>query len=100
MDLLADVPGITSRTMFGGWGIYKNRMFFGLISDGALYFKVGNGNRAEYEKMGSEPFAYYSERKNITLSYWLVPEEILENRDVLSEWVENAVTEAQKTKKR
>lgn len=100
IDLLADMPGITSRSMFGGWGIYKDRIFFGLISDGELYFKVGAGNRAEYEKAMSRSFVYSANGKKITMSYWLVPEEVLEDRETLSEWVEKAVTEARKATKK
>ncbi len=55
-DLLEKESGITSRAMFGGWGIYKNGLIFAINSDGELYFKVGDSNRADFEKVGSHPY--------------------------------------------
>jgi len=57
-DLLAELKGVTSRAMFGGYGIYKDGIIFGIIVDDELYFKVDDTNREEYEKMGSSPFVY------------------------------------------
>ena len=91
-DLLGDIPGITSRAMFGGWGIYKNGTIFAIIFDGALYFKDDDTNRADFERLGSHPFVYkQGNRKPTAMSYWLVPEGILEDRERLPEWVERSV---------
>ena len=99
-DVFGDFPGITSRAMFSGWGIYKNGKIFAIIVDGELYFKVGDSNRAEFEEHGSRPFVYESRGKKVTMSYWLLPEEIMENRDELAEWVEKALaTHSEKKKK-
>ena len=80
-DLLNDTPGINSRAMFGGWGIYKDGKMFGLISESELYLKVNESNIANFKKVGSRPFEYARKGKKINLSYWSVSEEILENRD-------------------
>ena len=90
-DLFGDFPDVTSRAMFSGWGIYKRGKIFAIIADGELYFKVGDSNRAEYEKLGSRPFVYENKGKKVTMSYWLLPEEIMEDRDELPEWVEKAL---------
>ncbi len=87
-DLLAEIPGITSRAMFGGWGIYRNGKVFAIIADGRLYFKVGDHNRADFEALGSQPFRYQGKTKEITMSYWELPEEIAEDRERLREWVD------------
>ena len=77
LDLLAGIPGIRSRAMFGGWGLYKNDKIFGIIADDEVYFKVDEFNRKDYEEKGSGPFTYKAKgRKKVTLSYWRVPEEI------------------------
>ncbi len=99
-DLLSGLPGITSRRMFSGYGIYKDGLFFALIAEGTLYFKVDSGNRADYEKLGSQPFRYSAKnRKMVTLSYWELPLEIMENREALEEWVERSLSAAQAAKK-
>lgn len=83
-DLLEGVPGITSRAMFGGWGIYKDQVIFAIIIEGELYFKVDDSNRAEFERLGSHPFTYAKkDGKQVTMSYWLVPETVLEDREKL-----------------
>lgn len=89
-DALAGIPGITSRAMFGGWGIYKDKKIFGLIADGELYFKVDETTKPEYESYGSRPFTYTNRGKTYAMSYWLVPEEVLERPDEIYEWVEKA----------
>ena len=39
------VRGIRARNMFGGVGIYSGELFFALIDDDTLYFKVDDSNR-------------------------------------------------------
>ena len=36
-DLLGDIPGITSRAMFGGLGIYKNNVILAIIAAEVTY---------------------------------------------------------------
>ena len=100
LDLLEPFGGIKARAMFGGHGIYKDGIFFALIIDNLLYFKVDDTRRANYEKHGSKPFTYErKDKKSIAMSYWEVPIEILEDRDELEIWVDVAVKAAQRARK-
>ena len=99
-DLLAGIAGITSRAMFGGYGIYKNGKIFALIADGELYFKVGDSNRADYEKHGSKPFVYDAHGKAMEMSYWQLPQEIMDNKDKVATWVEKSLAVAREGKKK
>lgn len=91
MDLMNGIRGIRSRAMFGGWGLYKNDKIFGIIAEDEVYFKVGDANCKDYEERGSEPFTYKAKgRKRVSLSYWRVPADILEDRSALEEWVEKS----------
>ena len=91
-DLLGDVPDITSRAMFGGWAIYKYGIVFGIIADGELYFKVDTSNRSDFERLQSRPFVYEKATgKQVTMSYWLVPEEILEHKQKLLSLMEKSI---------
>ncbi|KKW22038.1 MAG: TfoX domain-containing protein [Parcubacteria group bacterium GW2011_GWA2_51_12] len=98
-DLLVGIAGITSRAMFGGYGIYKNGKIFAIIADGELYFKVGDGNRADYEKYGSKPFVYEAQGKQMAMSYWQLPQEMMENKDQVELWVERSLAAQKETKK-
>ena len=89
-DVLRDIPGVTTRNMFGGCGIYKNGKMFGIIEDGEVYFKIGDRNRKDFENMNSHPFTYEREGKEVSLSYWLVPEEFLEDKYKIRELVEKS----------
>ena len=101
-DVLGGISGVTSKSMFGGWGIYRDGIIFALIADAQLYFKVGPNNQAEYEAYGSEPFVYEhpSRKKPSTMPYWLVPEAVMEDRDLLPIWVDAAVAASVAAKKK
>ncbi len=100
-DLLADISGVKSRAMFGGYGIYKDGVIFSIIAEGRLYFKVNDSNRADYEQAGSKPFTYtMPNKKTMTMSYWELPEEVMEDREAVGDWVRKAVAASQKNEKR
>lgn len=87
-DLLADVEGIFSRAMFGGYGLYKDGIIFGIIADDELYLKVDKTNKKRFEAFGSHPFEYEGKNyKKIAMSYWLVPEDVLEDKTLVEELV-------------
>lgn len=91
-DLLGAIHGIASRAMFGGWAIYKNGVIFGIIIDEELYFKINNENRSVFKQIESRPFVYTkSDGKPVTMSYWLVPDEIMEDKERLYDLVEKSV---------
>ncbi len=100
-DLMGQIPGITSRAMFGGWGIYKGGVIFAIIVDGELYFKVDDSNRPEFKRMESRAFVYAKKGgKRITMSYWLVPEDVLEDQERLSELIDKSAAISRKGKAR
>jgi len=90
-DVLSEIA-VTTKRMFGGHGFYYEGKMFGLEAKGKIYFKVNDLNRSDYEKADSEPFTYSSkDRKTVTMSYWLVPEEVLEDREKAVEWARKAI---------
>lgn len=91
-DVMQGIPGVTAKAMFGGYGLYQHGKIFGLIADECLYFKVGNSNRSTYEAHKSTPFTYTGKSGDpITMSYWLVPEEILSDEEALPRWISAAL---------
>lgn len=94
-DLLGDLEGISHRAMFGGVSLYQHGIIFGIVIEDTLYFKVNQNNRPQYEALGSTPFTYVSPKnKIVTMPYWTVPEEILEDPDTLKEWVTASIAVA------
>ena len=91
-DVLGHTHGITHRAMFGGYGIYKNGIIFAIIAEDQLYFKVGESNIKDYQEKSSHPFVYKRKgKKSTTMSYWLVPEEIMNDKDEIKKWVNRSV---------
>lgn len=100
-DLFAGIAGIAARAMFGGHGLYKNGLIFGIIIDGTLYFKVDDVLMKKYEAMGSRPFTYEQRGKTYALKYWTVPSEVLADRETLEQWMmwSCALSSVKQTKK-
>lgn len=84
-DQLAQLSGLSARSMFGGFGIYLDGTIVGIVVGDELYLKVDESNRAEYEAMGSTPFSYEKkDGKSTSISYWSVPDEVIEDSERLA----------------
>jgi DNA transformation protein and related proteins len=83
--------GYTSRRMFGGVGLYSDGLFFALIADDTLYFKVDDSNRADFVARNSEAFRPFPDDPNtVSMSYFRVPVDVLEDADELARWTAKA----------
>lgn len=89
-DLFAYLSDVSARAMFGGYGIYRAGVMFGLVEDGELYFKVQDEQKEKYLSFGSRPFTYIKEGKPQELSYYFIPEEVQENNQFFRELAEDA----------
>ena len=92
------VPRIRARSMFGGVGIYCGDLFFGLIDDDTLYFKVDDSNRSDFTARQMEPFRPYGEDGE-TMGYYEVPADLLEDPEMLRPWAEKAIAVAARKRK-
>lgn len=83
--------------MFGGVGIYAGDLFFALVDDDMLYFKVDDSNRSDFEARGMGPFRPYGEGGEI-MQYYQVSEDLLEDVEALREWANKAIAVARRKK--
>jgi len=90
LEQLAPLGQIKSRRMFGGVGIYIGDLFFALIANNALYFKVDDSNRADYLEYSMKPFRPFKNKK-ASLQYYEVPADVLEDRDLVQKWAQKAI---------
>lgn len=98
LDQLGRVlPTIRARSMFGGVGIYSGDLFFALIADDVLYFKVDDVTRPDFEARGMPPFRPYGEGGE-AMQYYQVSEELLEDVGALQTWADAAVAVARRKK--
>lgn len=91
LDQLAALPELRAKAMFGGHGLYSGKHFFGLLAEGRIYFKVNATTRAAYEACGMTPFTYEMKGRPLTMSYYEVPPEVLEDRHEAVMWANQAI---------
>jgi DNA transformation protein len=89
LDQLRSLPGVRSRRMFGGHGLYAKDDFFGVIAAGCLYFKTNEKTRQRYVDVGMEPFE--PNPGQVLKNYFKVPVDVLEDDDALAEWARESV---------
>ncbi|MEQ1580404.1 MAG: TfoX/Sxy family protein [Steroidobacteraceae bacterium] len=96
LDQLRPFGSVVARRMFGGVGLYADGFFFGIIDD-TVYFKVDDSNRADYEARGCRKFTVTMGKdtpKAVSMSYFAVPEDVLEDQDDLKLWARKALAVA------
>jgi DNA transformation protein len=86
---------VTARAMFGGIGLYKRDMFFGIVAADFLYLKVDDQNRPKFEEAGMPPFKPFEDRSG-KMEYYQVPVEVLESATELARWAKESVAVAQR----
>ncbi|MCU0635268.1 MAG: TfoX/Sxy family protein [Gemmatimonadaceae bacterium] len=93
LEQLGRVRPVSAKRMFGGVGVYADALFFALMDDDGLWFKVDDSNRADFEARGMAPFLPFGEAGPI-MQYWRVPEEVLEDPALLRAWMDKAIAVA------
>ena len=98
LEMLQPLGEIRSKSMFGGWGLYADELFFAIVAEETLYFKVDDINCPEFEERGLKPFRYETSDKVATMRYYPPPAEALDNRALLCEWARKGVEAAARAK--
>jgi DNA transformation protein len=89
-QLALSVPGLRDRRMFGAIGIYARDLFFALLDNDRLYLKVDDSNRADFIAAGMGPFQPFGDDR-MTMQYYEVPLEVIENSRELATWAAKAI---------
>lgn len=79
-DLLDGESGYNHRSMFWWYGLYKWGKIFAILVDEEFYFKTWENNIKDYTDIWAKPFSYTIRWKIHTMSYYKIPEDILEDR--------------------
>jgi DNA transformation protein len=77
--------------MFGGVGLYCRDLFFALIEDNTLYFKVDDSNRGDFIARGMGPFRPFPDKPGYAMGYYQVPADVIEEAEALAEWAARAL---------
>jgi DNA transformation protein and related proteins len=97
LEQLGRVTPVTGKSMFGGVGIYAQGLFFGLIAEDRLYFKVDDATRPDFERRGMEPFRPFGE--DSAMGYYEVPADVTEDVAQLETWMKRAIDVAAAAKR-
>ena len=94
LDQHAALPELRAKAMFGGHGLYSGAHFFAILDAGRVFFKVDATTRGAYEGRGMPAFTYVQQGRPLTLHYFEVPPDILEDRNALTVWATQAIQTA------
>jgi DNA transformation protein len=90
-DALSGLGTVSVRRMFGGAGVYADGLIFGLVADDTLYLKADEATKRAFEAEGQGPFVYGGRGKAIAMSYWRIPERLLDDPDEMVGWARTAL---------
>lgn len=99
MDQLGPLGGVRWRAMFGGVGLYRDEVMFGIVVDDVLYLKTDEETRPAFEQRDLPPFRYSRKGKVIAMSFYQSPEEALDDPETLQAWVRQACDAALRSRK-
>lgn len=95
-ELFSGFGRVSVRRMFGGAGIFADGLMVGLISNGDIFLKADDQNSPAFEREGLKPFTYGAKRKRVAMSYWRMPERLLDDPDELAQWARAALGAARR----
>lgn len=99
-DLLQWEIWYRAKSMFSGWGIYRFEKIFAILVDEEFYFKTWENNIKDYLDIWAKPFTYKVKWKTQKISYYKIPENILEDRSELKLWIKKSLEVESKTQKK
>lgn len=97
-EVFVDFGAIQGRKMFGGYGIYHQGVMFGLVADDTLYLKADGETSKLFEAKGLGPFEYDKGDKVVKMSYYVAPDEILDDPQEAAIWARRSYAVAVQAK--
>lgn len=84
IDRLSQISGISSKKMFGGYGVFHDGKMFALVnSEGNIYLKADDTIKAKFEDAGSSQHG--------KMPYFSLPKNVFNNVETLKVWVEESI---------
>jgi len=93
-ELFSGFGPVSVRRMFGGAGLFSDGLMFGLVLRGDLFLKADEETIPSFKTEGSHPFVYASKGHEVTLSYWRLPDRLLDDPDELALFARAALSAA------
>jgi DNA transformation protein len=94
-EMFAPLGVVRAARLFSGHGFKLDGLQFAMIIRGVLYLRVDAGLAGELRALGGGPFAYRTKLRSVTVnSYYAIPEDRLDEADVVLGWARRAVAAA------
>lgn len=91
-DCLEENRSYTTKPMMGGYCIYKHWKIFAIYAMDMIYFKTHENNLKDFQDIWAKQFEFEKKDGSIArMCYYLLPEEILDDREKLNIWIEKAL---------
>jgi DNA transformation protein len=94
LEQLSALSQLRARRMFGGVGLYSDEVFFAIITGDTVYLRVDDLSRADFVTRGMTAFRPYAQRPEVSMSYFEVPADVLEDAGTFVAWSRRAVAAA------
>ena len=98
-ELFREFGPVNARRMFGGHGIFFDGLMIGLVADDCLYLKVDAQSVSKFTERGLSQFQYPKGDKFVGMSYYQVPDEVLEEPSEMRQWAQLAYEAARRSRK-
>lgn len=90
-DLFAPFGKIVVRRMFGGEGLFRDAVMFGLVDDERIFLKTSEETRKDFIAEGCGPFTYHMKKgEGILTSYYALPDRLYDDPEELAGWARAA----------
>ncbi|WP_068083190.1 TfoX/Sxy family protein [Polycladidibacter stylochi] len=99
MDLQKLLPegAVELKGMFGGLGLYCQGVMFGLCADNKLFLR-SETNAYKYLSYGQLPFFVRMGQQVLPISFYSVPQQVMEDTGKMRSWLIDALNEALRLK--
>ncbi|MDP3701750.1 MAG: TfoX/Sxy family protein [Hylemonella sp.] len=94
VEQMSRLGTISSRAMFGGYGLYCNGLFIAIVTGEQLYFKADARSQSRFEVRGLPRFQYQARGKPVQLLYYQAPPEVYEDAQAMLDWGQWALAAA------
>jgi DNA transformation protein len=81
LELLTGFGRVQAKRMFGGAGLFRDGVMFGLLLNDVVYFRVDEALAVDLKEQGSAPWVYTRNGKPREMSYWRMPETAADDPD-------------------
>lgn len=98
-EMFEPLGPVSIRRMFGGKGIYHRGLIVALEVSGEILLKADAVSAPAFREAGSKQWTYEGRKgKRVGMPYWSIPDEALDDPDVMGKWLRLAFEASQRSK--